>query len=297
LPDMGWDDFRYVLAVARTKAIAPAARALRVDATTVARRLSRVELALQTKLFERKDGYLRPTEAGADVIERAERIETEATAIVERAAGVDAAVSGSVRVTSVPLLVSRLLLPGVGSLIDAHPALVLEVVADPCNLSVMLRDADIALRLARPDREQQAIARRLTQLPYAVYAPRQGDARRLPWITYEEGMSSLPHVAWINRAIKQEGSRPVLLVNDSETALHAIKQGYGKSLLPCLVADREPELRRSSGARPVLERELWLLINPGLRHLARIEAVVAWIEDLIANAASRNRGHRLPRAP
>ena len=181
---MGWDDFRYVLAVARTKAIAPAARALRVDATTVARRLSRVELALQTKLFERKDGYLRPTEAGADVIERAERIETEATAIVERAAGVDAAVSGSVRVTSVPLLVSRLLLPGVGSLIDAHPALVLEVVADPRNLSVMLRDADIALRLARPDREQQAIARRLTQLPYAVYAPRQGDARRLPWITY-----------------------------------------------------------------------------------------------------------------
>ncbi len=203
MPDMDWDDFRYVLAVARAKAIAPAARALRVDATTVARRLSRVELALKTKLFERKDGCLRPTEAAASVIERAERIEAEATAIAERASGFDAAVSGNVRVTSVPLIVSRLLLPGAGTLIDRYPALVLEVIADPRNLSVMRRDADIALRLARPDREQQAIARRLAHLPYAVYAPARGEARRLPWITYEEGMASLPHVAWINRAIKQ----------------------------------------------------------------------------------------------
>jgi DNA-binding transcriptional LysR family regulator len=284
LPDVDWDDFRYVLAVARSKAIGPAARALRVDATTVARRLSRVEVALQAKLFERKAGHLRPTEAAANVIERAERIEAEATAIVERTSGVDAVASGNVRLTSVPLIVSGLLLPGLGALIDMHPALMLELIADPRNLSVMRRDADIALRLARPDREQRAIARRLTNLPYAVYAPRRGNANRLPWITYEEGMASLPHVAWIDRAIKQEGSRPALVVNDSETALDAIKQGYGKSLLPCLVADREPGLKRSSGAKPVLERELWLLVNPSLRHLARIEAVVTWIDDLIATA-------------
>lgn len=284
MPDIDWDDFRYVLAVARARAIAPAARALRVDATTVARRLSRVEQALKTKLFERKDGCLRPTEAAAGVIERAERIEAEAAAIAERASGFDAAVSGNVRVTSIPLIVSRLLLPGAGTLMDRYPALVLEVIADPRNLSVMRRDADIALRLARPDREQQAIARRLTHLPYAVYAPARGDPRRLPWITYEESMASLPHVAWINRAIKQEGTRPKLVVNDSEAALHAIKLGYGKSLLPCLVADREPGLKRSSGARPILERELWLLVNPSLRHLARIDAVVTWIEDLVASA-------------
>jgi DNA-binding transcriptional LysR family regulator len=133
-------------------------------------------------------------------------------------------------------------------------------------------------------REKVAQLRTGPNLPYAVYAPRRGNANRLPWITYEEGMASLPHVAWIDRAIKQEGSRPALVVNDSETALDAIKQGYGKSLLPCLVADREPGLKRSSGAKPVLEREFWLLVNPSLRHLARIEAVVTWIDDLIATA-------------
>jgi hypothetical protein len=39
-----------------------------------------------------------------------------------------------------------------------------------------------------------------------------------------------------------------------------------------------------SGATPVLQRELWLLVNRSLRHLGRIEAVVGWIEDLFAAA-------------
>jgi DNA-binding transcriptional LysR family regulator len=301
LPDLDWNDFRYVLAIARARAIAPAARSPRVDATTVARRLARVELALRTKLFERKDGRLLPTEAAGGVIERAERIEAEAAAIVEGASGVDAAVSGSVRLTAVPLIVSRLILPGLGALIDAHPGLMLEIIADARNLSVMRRDADIALRLARPDREQQAIARRLTHLSYAVYAPARRGARRLPWIAYAEDMASLPHVSWINRAMKREGSRPALIVNDSEAALHAIRQGYGKSLLPCIVADCETGLLRTSGARPVLQRELWLLVNPGLRRLARIEAVVTWIEELVAAshdgaAASRTLSRSLGRS-
>lgn len=294
---MDWNDFRYVLAIARGRAIAPAARTLRVDATTVARRLARVELALRTKLFERKDGRLQPTEAACGVIERAERIEAEAAAIVEGASGVDAAVSGSVRLTAIPMIMSRLILPALGTLIDAHPGLMLEIIADARNLSVMRRDADIALRLARPDREQQAIARRLANLSYAVYAPARGSARRLPWIAYAEDMASLPHVSWINRAMKREGSRPALIVNDSEAALHAIKLGYGKSLLPSIVADRETGLRRTSGARPVLQRELWLLVNPGLRRLARIEAVVTWIEDLVAAAHDGAAARRTPSPP
>jgi len=286
LPSIDWDDLRYVLAIARAHAIGPAARLLRVNATTVTRRLSRVEAALGSTLFERKDGRLRPTEAAAKVIERAERVEAEVATIAERVSGVDAAASGHVRVTSIPLIINRLLLPRIDRIRDRHPALVLELNADRRNLSVMRRDADIALRLARPEREQRAMTRRLTHLQYAVYAPSTGNASRLPWITYEEGMALLPHVAWIERAIRQEGGRPALIVNDSDVALQAIKQGHGKSLLPCLVADREPGLKRVSSATPVLERELWLLVNRSLRHLARIEAVVEWIEDLFAAASN-----------
>jgi hypothetical protein len=33
----------------------------------------------------------------------------------------------------------------------------------------------------------------------------------------------------------------------------------------------------------VLQRELWLMVHPELRRLARIEAVIEWIEDVAAD--------------
>ena len=289
MPSIDWNDLRYVLAVARNKAVAPAARTLRVNETTVSRRIARAELALRSKLFERIDGRCLPTEAAIHLIEHAERMEAEAAAIVELTAGVDAEASGTVRVTSIPLIITRLLLPAARELTDHYPKLRLEVIADPRNLSIMQRDADIALRLARPQREQMAVARRIVNLTYAVYGPSRASPTRLPWITYDDGMSALPHVAWINRALKQEGARAALTVNDSEVALHAIKAGIGKSLLPCVIGDREPGIKRLSGESPVLDRECWLLVNPSLRHLARIKAVIAWIEGVLPKHGANRR--------
>jgi DNA-binding transcriptional LysR family regulator len=93
-------------------------------------------------------------------------------------------------------------------------------------------------------------------------------------------MAELPHVAWINQAIRQQGRSGCLVVNDSELSLNAVKAGIGKSLFPCLIADREPGLRRLGGPGSVLNRELWLLVNPSYKQVARIKAVTAWIEGI-----------------
>lgn len=277
LPPLNWNDLRYVLAVARANAIAPAAKALRVDETTVARRVRRIEQGLGLTLFEPR---WRLTEIGSYIIERAERMEEEAIAIAESSTGVDAEPTGSVRITAIPLIASRLLLPAIKQLTQVYPGLSLEVIAEPRNLSVMRRDADLALRHARPREDQRAITRRIADLDYAVYAPSAGDARRLSWITYEAEMAGLPHVAWINRAVSRQGHPAGLAVNDSELALNAVKFGIGKSLLPCLIADRESGLRRLGDKAPVLKREVWLLVNPGDRNVPRIRAVTAWIEGI-----------------
>ena len=283
-PPLNWNDLRYVLAVARANAIAPAAKALRVDETTVARRIRRIEQGLGLTLFEPR---WRLTETGSYIVERAERMEEEAIAIAEASAGVDSAPTGSVRITAIPLIASRLLLPAVEQLTQIYPGLSLEVIAEPRNLSVMRRDADIALRHARPREDQRAITRRIADLDYAVYAPTAVDARRLSWITYEAEMAELPHVAWINRAVSRQGHPASLAVNDSELALNAVKFGIGKSLLPCLIADRESGLRRLGDKSPVLKREVWLLVNPGDRHVPRIRAVTAWIEGVFGATQSR----------
>jgi DNA-binding transcriptional LysR family regulator len=281
-PDLNWNDLRHILAVARGRALAPAARHLGVNETTVARRIARAEHGLGSKLFDRVEGAMVPTEAGEIAVERAERMEVEVEFLRAAASGTDGSAAGTVRVSAIPLIVNRLLMPALRDLYAAHPQLCLQAIAEPRNVSLTKREADIALRFARPDREAKVVARRIGTLSYAAYGPTRQKAGSLRWITYDPGMAALPHVAWIEKAIRLERGAPAsLTVNDSEVALHAIRAGVGKSLLPCAVGDREPGLIRLDGPTPVLDRELWLLVLPEFRALARVRAVVDWIEDLV----------------
>jgi len=280
---LNWNDLRYLLAVAQGGTLSAAARRLRVDETTVARRLAAAEAILGTRLFERADGAMRPTAAGEVAVAHAERVEREVQALHGRIAGADAAVAGSVRLTSVPIVVNRLLAPALPMLVAAHPLLRLELIAEPRNLSLTKREADMALRLARPQGGGSVVTRRIGRLDYAVYGPRDGDADALPWITYEEGLEELPQAKWIAAAARGRAAAPVT-AGDAETILAAVRAGVGKSLLPCVVADREPGLRRLGDAAPVLSRELWLLVHADLRRLARIVAVIGWIEQVLRQA-------------
>jgi DNA-binding transcriptional LysR family regulator len=276
---MDWDDLHYVLAVARAGTLAGAARRLAVDETTVARRLAAVERALGTRLFERVEGSMRPTKAGETAIACAAETEHSVRALELGIGGKDAQIAGSVRLTAVPVLINRLLVPNLGELHARHPRLWLELVAEPRNVSLTRREADVALRLARPEAGRGLLARRLGQLDYAVYCASRQSADRLPWITYDEALAHLPHARWLEAA-SRSASRASLSVNDTETMLQAIQAGLGKSLLPCFVTDRQRGLRRLTD-KAVVSRELWLLTHRALRHHASLDAVVDWLGRLV----------------
>jgi DNA-binding transcriptional LysR family regulator len=281
---LDWNDLQYVLAVARDGAYAVAGRRLKTDPTTVARRVRAIESALRAKLFERAtDGQMRPTEAGEVVVARAEMVEAQIGGLSEVVKGIDAAMSGSVRVTSVPVLVNRVLVPALPTLLARYPDLRIELVADARDLNLSRRDADIAVRLARPGDAvgSRVFARRIGMLRYGVYA---SDACKdavldLPWVTYEDRMATLPQAQWIDDAASRGSGFAAVAVNDAESLLQCVQAGLGRSLLPCIVADRTPGLARVDfDGEARLEREIWTLTHPDVRHLARISAVLAWIE-------------------
>jgi DNA-binding transcriptional LysR family regulator len=285
MKDLDWNDLRYILYLSRTGRIASAARTLRVNETTVARRIAHVERLLGVRLFERKAGVLAPTDSGQLVISRAERIELDVDAVKDSVAKADSVAVGNVRITAMPLVLNHIVIPALPALLQSHARLQIELAADPRNLSVTNREADIALRMARPRNDFRAIARRVGIFGYAVYAA-SVEHRTLPWITYDATWSDLPHVRWMAKAIESDPeSGTSVLVNDSELALNAVRVGLGRSLLPCRIADRIPELSRLSGAKPVLSREMWLIVHPDLKHLARVRAVIAWIERLMSECS------------
>jgi DNA-binding transcriptional LysR family regulator len=277
---MDWNDLRYVLAVSRAGTLAASARRLSVNETTVARRLDAVQRALGARLFDRVDGALRPTKAGERAIAHAARIEQDVASLEQAIGDADDDVSGVIRLTGVPLLINRLIVPALSQLGARHSLLRLDLIADSRNANLTRREADVALRLARPETGRSIVTRRLGQLDYAVYGRREHAAAELPWIPYEEGQAHLPQARWIETAARGQ-TMAALAVNDADTLLQAVLGGLGKSLLPSFVADTEPQLRRLSGARPVLSREVWLLTHSELRHQRRVAAVVEWLGELV----------------
>ncbi|MEM9198789.1 MAG: LysR family transcriptional regulator, partial [Pseudomonadota bacterium] len=201
-----WDDLRLVLALARGGGVSAAATALGLDPTTVTRRLARAERRAGAALIARTAQGLRPTEAGRALMQAAERAEAAiqgAQAALGQARGgrtderAGRGASGHVRLTAVPILANRVIVPALPAHLAAHPQLRVELVAEPRNLAVMERETDIALRLARPERELAAKARRIGRLGYAVYAAAGCDPAALPWIGYGGAMAALPQARWI----------------------------------------------------------------------------------------------------
>lgn len=148
---MDWDDLRYVLAAGREGSLAGAARRLGVNPSTVYRLIGVCEARLGTRIFDRVDGRLQPTSAGTAVLSRAARIEDEVRSIADDPDEADRTIAGTVRITSVPSLVNRLLIPALPRLLHEHPRLQIELVAEARNLDLNRRDADMALRLGRPE--------------------------------------------------------------------------------------------------------------------------------------------------
>jgi DNA-binding transcriptional LysR family regulator len=287
MQQVNWNDFRYVLAIGRGGTLTAAARLLGVDDTTVARRLTVLTDAVGTNLYRRAaDKTLHLTSMGKQVARRAANMQREVDRI--DCARDEAPVSDIVRLTSVPIIVNRLLAPAVAALSRRHPQLQLELFGDGRDFDLLRREADLALRLARPKTGgTKLVARRVGALRYAVYAAAScpvREANALPWVTYDETRAHLPQARWIAAAIRGDGARvaPVRL-NDAEAVLETVISGAGRSLLPCAVGDADPRLRRLDDTRgaSLPTRELWLIMPAELRKLKRIRAVAGWIEETL----------------
>ncbi len=274
-----WDDYRYVLALHRAGSIAGAARALGVDGTTVARRLSLAESALGTRLFDRERGRVVPTEAAAAVVARLLRVDEELAELRDTVSGADTRVEGEVRITAVPMIFDNALVPALKGLLAKHPGLRIEALVDGAVLGIVSRrEADIAIRGARPTSDPDAVTRKLGELTYGIYchrdiAKRGGD---VDWIAYAHGSLGQPQAGWIDERLDAEGRRARLRGNDAQTLLQCLLQGLGKSLLPDALAREHPELERLEPDRPTPTREVWMLMHPSGRQVRRIQVVADW---------------------
>lgn len=289
---MDWNDLRYFLAVARTGSLSAAARDLRVSQATIGRRIQALEAALGGVFFERLNtGYVL-TSAGRQIQNRAEAAEAAVLAVARGADAERGSLDGSVRLATGEALASHLIAPHMPAFRTAYPALQIEFVTGIRAVSLSRREADLALRLIRPD-EGDHIRRRVGQVGFGLYAASslmeaRPDIRENPWafdfIGWDASMQDTPMAEWTK---EQALSRIVTTTTSMNVQLALVRQGVGTAILPCFVADTIPELVRLVDPAGVGSLDLWLVAHRDLSRAPRVRAVLDFVRDICAREKSR----------
>ncbi len=296
---MHWDDLQFFLSLARTGLLTTAARQLDVDATTVGRRIRRLERSLggQTLFVQGREGHAL-TEAGRRLLTRVETIEREADAIAsggDRADGED--VRGHLRVSASEGFGTWMVAHHLGEFAAAHPNLSIDLAANSGFLDPSRREADVAILLARPQRGP-LITKKLTDYRLCLYAARayldryppiatRADLPAHRMIGYVPDLLYSPELNYLDELGPSVEARLRSSSINAQYRMVAASAGIG--VLPCFIGDRDPALVRVL-SDVAITRSFWLVTHQDSRHLPRNALFVEWLSALVLRQRSRLLG-------
>jgi len=276
-----WENLRYFIAVVQAGSLSAAARRLNVDHATVSRRLSALESELKMRVIDRLPRACRPTAAGRQILEFAEKMEEHAFAIERAALAEHMPMHGTVTISVPPVLANNLFANHLHEFVQLHPGIRLSMASQAQSISLGRREADIAVRLFRPE-EPQNVTRKLGEMTFGLYASRDylHAASPADWafICYEAQFAEMPHQKWLESIA--QGRRIACEVSDITTQQAAARTGIGVAALPVFMGDCDPGLQRLAFDSASYRREIWLVVHADLRHSPPIRAVIDFIADV-----------------
>lgn len=283
-----WDNIRFFLAAARTHSLSAASRALNSNQPTVGRHIDALEAQLGLRLFQRHSTGLTLTEDGQRLLASAELMEEGAADMLRASKRDISALAGTVRIAVPEGLGVSVLTPRLPDLYKRYP--LLDIVLEPSVASADLKrgQADIALRLYRPD-SVDLVTRRLCEMGFGLYAsaaylerhgtPDSVDAlAQHVFIAYGDELRDQAENAWLEEIMGR--GRCVFRSDNTLARLSAVAAGVGIGVMPHLLMVAQPECVRILPQHDAPARTIWLVVHGDLRHVARIRAVMDFIGEL-----------------
>lgn len=283
-PRVNWDDFRFVLAVSKAGSLLRAGAALRVDHTTVGRRVAAAERALGVSLFTRTTTGLVPTMDGERLLASMRGVE-QAVLSVERGAQRDP-LAGKVRVTSPETFGVSYIAPRLASFAREHPGLTVELLPAGEVLDLGRRQAEIAVRMFR-SRGEHLRVRRVGSFAYGLYASHAYLARhpvRSKDTLHEHTILGAPgeddvDTMWLRKLNAK--ARPAFLSALSIALVGAAKASAGVAVLPRYLGDAEPDLKHIPMPDEPSE-PIFLTVHDDLKRTPRVRTLLDFLATTIA---------------
>lgn len=280
-----WNDLKYFLAIARHGSTIAAGKALRLNQSTVQRRIVELEKSLGRKLVTRTASGYRLTDFGKELQPYAERIEAMVVDFERHVGDTGRDRTGVIRVTCPEPIVQRMT-PLIERFHARYPKLRVEFVMSDHYLDLAKGEADVAFRSG--DTDDELIGRKIADSVWAIYASRgyvegHGKPERVedlsqhPLVSFDEPMSKHRVAKWLKDVAPD--AKIVARNNSVLGLMYAVKSGVGVGALPTAIADAEPDLVRVLGPIPELARSWRLLAHPDLRRTPRIVAFFDFIVE------------------
>jgi len=290
-----WDDLRFFLGVCRYKTVSAAGQQLGVDHATVSRRISRLEHALNTKLFEHRPTGFVPTPAGIRLRRMAEVVEASIHACEAELSDADAALEGVVRIGAPDCFAACFLGPRLAAFSKKHPKLHIDLLSTTSSSSVSQREVDILVGSTLPI-EGRLIARKLTDYHAGLFASQDYlDCRSSIHSTadvFSDGYICDLDAIYSDQSEFALVSRAKFRSANVLPLLQAVKAGQAIAVLPSYVAYRDDALVPVLPAEINFRRSLYVLTHEDNKNLSRVRTV----SDFIFSEVQKNRSTFLPEA-
>ncbi|MDR7928696.1 LysR family transcriptional regulator [Acidithiobacillus thiooxidans] len=278
-----WDNLRFLIAVAEEGSLSGAARKLRVNHVTVGRRITALEKTLKTRLVDRQAYQCVLTQEGQFILDKANEMQNIAHSIEAILENSHEQLRGTVTVSAPPVLVKNLLARSSIKLHQRYPDIRLILTGKVEPVSINRRQADIAIRLFRPE-EQDLVVKKLGAMEFGLYASacyaELHSMENMEFIASTASCAEMPHERWL-RAIA--GGHPVVFESDDlSSQLEAVQSGVGTAALPCFLASSHEDLVRILPHESIT-REIWLVTHRKAGQIPIFRAVIDFLVELMGS--------------
>jgi DNA-binding transcriptional LysR family regulator len=289
-----WNDLVFFLELARQTRLMPAARRLKVDHTTVSRRISELEKDLAVRLFERKpDGFVL-TEDGHRLLAIAEKMEVLGLSVVETIKAVPSEPSGRVRLATMEGIAAYYLTGKLVEFNTLHPQILVELVTERHLINLTKREADVSISFVPPVGPRldvrKAGAFRLGLFASTDYLSRRGSPKtieELPahdFVDYIVDLVAIAKVHWLLDVLEPE--HVVFRSSSMAAQQNAVIAGRGIGLLPYFSAKTDPRLISVLGREVRVERDLFITVHEDIQFMGRVRALTRFLFSLFEKDAA-----------
>jgi DNA-binding transcriptional LysR family regulator len=280
---LDWDKLRIFHTAAESGSFTHAAEKLGMSQSAVSRQISALEDDLRLKLFIRHARGLVLTEVGEQLFRTARRMHWELQQVETQMSESQDVPTGPLLITTTVGFGSTWLSSRIHEFLTLYPGIQIEIKLNDAELDLAMREADVAIRLHRPN-QSEMIQRKLFNVHNHFYAAKSylaeyvdpkdiADLDNHRIVSFGEPVPSfLGDINYLERLGRPDSNprHAVMKVNAIYGMMQATRAGIGIAMLPDYVTENEAELQVVLPDIELPAYETYFVYPPALKSSKRV---------------------------